>query len=41
LSNVRSRLHALHGADAAVEAVEDNERWRVDITLPAVEPESL
>jgi len=41
LSNVRSRLHALHGAEAAVETVEDNERWRVEITLPAVEPQSL
>ena len=37
LSNVRSRLRALHGADAAVDAVEENERWRVDITMPAVE----
>ena len=37
LSNVRSRLRALHGAEATVEAVEENHRWRVDITMPAIE----
>ena len=35
LSNVRSRLQALHGADATVNAVEEKERWRVDIRMPA------
>jgi len=41
LSNVRSRLRALHGSEATVDAVEDNERWRVEITMPAVAPERL
>lgn len=36
LSNVRSRLQALHGAEATVDAVEEQERWRVDIRMPAV-----
>ena len=38
LSNVRSRLRALHGSEATVDAVEENERWRVDITMPAIDP---
>jgi two-component system sensor histidine kinase AlgZ len=38
LANVRSRLHALHGADASVDAIEENERWQVDIRMPALEP---
>ena len=37
LSNVRSRLRALHGGDASVDAVEEIDRWRDDITMPAVE----
>ena len=38
LSNVRSRLRALHGSEATIDAVEENERWRVDITMPAIDP---
>ena len=37
LSNVRSRLRALHGSDATVEAVEENQAWRVEISMPAVD----
>ena len=36
LANVRSRLRALHGAEAVVTTVEENGRWRVDIIMPAV-----
>jgi two-component system, LytTR family, sensor histidine kinase AlgZ len=36
LSNVRSRLHALFGKEAAVHWMEEDGRWRVEIDLPAV-----
>lgn len=36
LPNVRARLRALHGHDAAVIAGEAGEVWRVEIVLPAV-----
>ena len=36
LSNVRARLRALHGADATVSAGERDDRWVVEMTLPAV-----
>lgn len=36
LANVRSRLQALHGAEATVDAQEAQERWRVDIRMPAI-----
>ena len=35
LSNVRSRLRALHGTAATVEAREKNARWLVTISMPA------
>jgi hypothetical protein len=37
LSNVRSRLRALHGAEASVDAADEHDRWRVDITMPAID----
>jgi two-component system sensor histidine kinase AlgZ len=36
LQNVRSRLAALYGREASVNWREDNDRWRVELTLPAV-----
>ena len=36
LQNVRSRLRALFGNDASVHWAEEDGRWRVDVTLPAV-----
>jgi hypothetical protein len=36
LSNVRARLRALHGADATVTAGERDDRWVVEMRLPAV-----
>ena len=36
LANVRSRLDALHGADALVQVSEDAGTWRVELSLPAV-----
>ena len=35
LANVRSRLRALYGSDATVNASEREGVWRVEITLPA------
>jgi hypothetical protein len=35
LANVRSRLTALHGAEAAVSSVEDGGVWRTELSLPA------
>jgi two-component system, LytTR family, sensor histidine kinase AlgZ len=37
LANVRARLQALHGAEAAVRTAEQNGVWRVELTFPAVE----
>jgi len=37
LANVRSRLRALHGMDAAVSAGQQDATWRVELTMPAVE----
>ena len=37
LANVRARLRALHGQDAALITVEEDSLWRVELTLPAVE----
>jgi LytS/YehU family sensor histidine kinase len=34
LANVRARLGALHGADARVDATEQNGLWRVELTMP-------
>ena len=36
LANVRARLRAMHGTDAALIAGEQDEIWRVELTLPAV-----
>ncbi|HEY0873303.1 MAG TPA: histidine kinase [Vicinamibacterales bacterium] len=38
LQNVRSRLQALFAGEASVRWGEQNGRWRVDISLPAVRP---
>jgi len=38
LSNVRSRVRALYGADAFVAASEQDGRWRVEISIPAEQP---
>lgn len=38
LSNVRSRVRALYGADAFVAASEQDGRWRVEISIPAGQP---
>jgi two-component system sensor histidine kinase AlgZ len=40
LQNVRSRLQALFAGDASVRWGEENGRWRVDISLPAIRPDS-
>jgi LytS/YehU family sensor histidine kinase len=40
LANVRARLRALHGNDAVLSAGEDGGVWRVEVTMPAVEPRS-
>jgi two-component system, LytTR family, sensor histidine kinase AlgZ len=40
LPNVRARLRALYGSEASVQASELNNRWRVEITLPAERPAS-
>lgn len=37
LANVRARLRALHGADAAVDATEREGAWHVEVTLPMAE----
>ena len=37
LANVRSRLRATYGAEAALETVDEHNQWRVEITLPATE----
>jgi two-component system, LytTR family, sensor histidine kinase AlgZ len=37
LANVRSRLRATYGADAALETIDENNRWRVQLTFPATE----
>jgi two-component system, LytTR family, sensor histidine kinase AlgZ len=39
LANVRARLRALHGEDATLVAEEREDRWHVELTLPAVEGE--
>ena len=36
LENVRQRLRALFGTDASVHWREQDGRWRVEVTLPAV-----
>jgi hypothetical protein len=36
LANVRARLRAMHGADAALLAGEQDDVWRVELTLPAI-----
>ena len=38
LANVRARLRALYESDATLTAAESGEVWRVEISLPAVEP---
>jgi hypothetical protein len=38
LQNVRSRLAALYGREASVHWNEESNRWRVELTLPAVRP---
>jgi two-component system sensor histidine kinase AlgZ len=40
LANVRSRLRALYGTEATVNASEHDGLWRVEITLPAVARET-
>jgi two-component system, LytTR family, sensor histidine kinase AlgZ len=40
LANVRARLRATHGGDAALLAGERNETWRVEVTLPAATGEA-
>jgi hypothetical protein len=40
LANVRARLRATHGGDAAVLAGERDETWRVEVTLPAATGEA-
>ena len=40
LANVRARLRATHGADAALLAGERNDTWRVEVTLPAATGEA-
>ena len=35
LANVKARLRAMHGTEAALIAGEQNEIWRVELTLPA------
>jgi hypothetical protein len=37
LTNVRSRLRVVYGTDASIRSVEANGRWRVEMTLPAME----
>jgi two-component system sensor histidine kinase AlgZ len=37
LVNVRARLRAVYGTDASVRSTEEHGRWRVELTLPAVE----
>jgi LytS/YehU family sensor histidine kinase len=37
LANVRARLRALHGREAALAAFEDGSVWRAEVTMPAVE----
>jgi len=37
LANVRSRLRATYGPDAALETIDENNHWRVEMTLPATE----
>ena len=41
LANVRARLRALHGADAALVAEERADRWHVELTLPAAVGEAV
>jgi LytS/YehU family sensor histidine kinase len=38
IANVRARLRALHGGDARVSAIERDGMWRVEMTLPAIDP---
>jgi hypothetical protein len=40
LANVRARLRATHGGDAALLAGERNDTWRVEVTLPAATGEA-
>ena len=40
LANVRARLRAMHGGDAALLAGERNDTWRVEVTLPAATGEA-
>src|SRR5688572_28459421 len=40
LANVRARLRATHGGDAALLAGERNDTWRVEVTLPAAAGEA-
>jgi two-component system, LytTR family, sensor histidine kinase AlgZ len=37
LANVRARLRALHGAEADLSAAEQDARWRVELSMPALE----
>ena len=37
LANVRARLSALHGAEAALSAGEADARWRVELSMPVLE----
>jgi hypothetical protein len=39
LANVRARLRAMHGGDAALLAGEQQDVWRVELTLPATSEE--
>ena len=38
LTNVRSRLRAMYGADAAVDTIDQNNQWRVEMSFPASAP---
>ena len=40
LANVRARLRATHGGDAALVAGERHDTWRVEVTLPATSGEA-
>jgi hypothetical protein len=41
LQNVRSRLDALYGREASVNWSEHDNRWRVELALPAIRPETV
>jgi sensor histidine kinase YesM len=37
LANVRARLRAMYGAEASIETFDDNNHWRVSVSVPATE----